>query len=153
MYAQLLVSSRVHPATQCFPQEATIASRLRDRVHARISSQAAVILILGCPSGRRPAAVMETRGEMGGMSGLEGPLLLVQIVAPIEGPGLGLRDARRLRAGGHDRGIDARPRVGGVVPHGRESLMKIESDRPGLGCLSLPYFRSEGHNVWWTYPG
>ena len=81
---------------------------------------------------------METRGEMGGMSGLEGALLLVQIVAPIEGPGLGLRDARRLRAGGYDREIDAWPRVGGVVPHGRESLMRIESVGPVWGACVFP---------------
>jgi hypothetical protein len=72
------------------------------------------------------------------MRGLESALLLIQIVAPIEGPGLGLRDARRLRAGGYDRGIAAWPRVGGVVSHGRESLLKIESVGPVWGACVFP---------------
>src|SRR3954465_9077971 len=82
--------------------------------------------------------MMNPRDRMRGMGRLEGSLLFVQLMASVEGPGLGLRDARCLLAAGHAGGVDTRPRGGGVVPHGRESLMKIESAGPVWGAWIFP---------------
>ena len=85
----------------------------------RMSREGAALVV----SGRRPAAIERVAGR--DVNALKGALLLVELVATVQG--LNLRDRNARHVSGRNVGTWALAR--GL--HGLDSLLKIESDRPG----------------------